>query len=100
MGYATQNFRDLLALARLPRRFAQENICDGQHELLLDTATALEARVFSLANNLTGPEQDAARAGESAGVIGVTSCRMRPLSREIVGFDPNQGELLGFVVVC
>jgi hypothetical protein len=50
MAYSAQNFRDLLALARLLRRFAQEQSYDGEHGLLLDTASALEVRAFALAN--------------------------------------------------
>ena len=50
MAYPAQTFRDLLALARLLRRFAQEQSYDGEHGLLLDTASALEVRAFALAN--------------------------------------------------
>lgn len=56
MAYAAQDFRDLLALARLLRRHAQEETYDGQHELLLGTAAALETRAFALAN--AGPAPD------------------------------------------
>ena len=63
MGYAIQDFRDLLALARLLRRIAQERSYDGEHELLLDTAAALEARAFAQDCDAPGgPEQKPAPA--------------------------------------
>ena len=57
MGYKGENSRDLLALARVLRRVAQENSHDGQHELMLGTAAALEARAFSLSGSDARLEQ-------------------------------------------
>ena len=68
MGYKGENFRDLLALARLLRRFAQENSYDGQHEMMLDTAAALEARAFSLSDSEAAMEQNAEPAERHAPV--------------------------------
>ena len=53
MAYTEQNFHDLLALARVLRRFAQDNGYDGRQRLLLDAAAALEERAFSLSNDGT-----------------------------------------------
>jgi hypothetical protein len=49
MGYAVQDLRDLLALARLLRRVAQEEAYDAHCDLFLETAGALEARAFRMA---------------------------------------------------
>lgn len=49
MGYAAQNLRDLLALARVLRRMAQDESHDAHSELLLQSAAALETRAFRLA---------------------------------------------------
>ena len=62
MGYAVHDLRDLLSLARLLRRFAEEHAGDSTHALFLDTVVALEARAHFLAtaNDVTGLEQDTA----------------------------------------
>jgi hypothetical protein len=49
MGYAVQDLRDLLVLARILRRCAQEQAHDADCGLFLETAAALEARAFSIA---------------------------------------------------
>ena len=49
MGYAVQDLRDLLVLARILRRCAQEQAHDADCGLFLETAAALESRAFSLA---------------------------------------------------
>ena len=49
MGYAVQDLRDLLVLARILRRCAQEQAHDADCGLFLETAAALESRAFSIA---------------------------------------------------
>ena len=49
MGYVVQDLRDLLALARMLRRVAQEEAFDAHCDLFLETAGALEARAFRFA---------------------------------------------------
>jgi hypothetical protein len=62
MGYAVQDLRDLLSLARLLRRFAEERHHDHGGDVFLNTAVALEARAHYLAttNDVCGLEQDTA----------------------------------------
>jgi hypothetical protein len=50
MTNAPQNLRELLALARMLRRFAEEHTCDNHHDLFMATATALEDRAHMIAN--------------------------------------------------
>ena len=50
MTNAPQNLRDLLALARMLRRFAEEHTYDNHHDLFVATAAALEDRAHSIAN--------------------------------------------------
>ncbi len=59
MAFDAQNLRDLLSLARMLRRFAEQHHYDANRELFLSTATALEARAHYLAG---------APDGESVGV--------------------------------
>ena len=61
MGYEVHELRDLMALARMLRRFAEEHAADTYHALFLDTAVALEARAHFLAtaNSVAGLERDA-----------------------------------------
>ena len=49
MAIDAQNLRDLLSLARLLRRFAEQHTYDANQELFLSTAIALEARAHFLA---------------------------------------------------
>jgi hypothetical protein len=49
MSQAADNLRDLLSLARMLRRFAQENTDDSHQALFLSTAIALESRAALLA---------------------------------------------------
>lgn len=49
MGYAVQDLRNLLVLARILRRCAQEPAYDSDCGLFLETAAALESRAFSIA---------------------------------------------------
>jgi len=49
MAFDAQNLRDLLSLARLLRRFAEQHNYDANRELFLSTAIALEARAHFLA---------------------------------------------------
>jgi hypothetical protein len=62
MGYAVHDLRELLSLARLLRRFAEEHSRDTTHALFLDTAVSLEARAHFLAtaHDVSGLEQDTA----------------------------------------
>jgi hypothetical protein len=64
MGFDAQNLRDLLSLARLLRRFAEQHNYDANRELFLTTAVALEARAHFLAaapnGEAVGLEQDVA----------------------------------------
>ena len=46
MSYAAQNLRDLLALARLLRDFAQRHPRDKNNGQFLSSATALEAHAY------------------------------------------------------
>lgn len=57
MEYSVQDLRDLLALARMLRRFARDH--DDHQCLFLETASVLEARAFFIANSdhHTTPEQ-------------------------------------------
>jgi hypothetical protein len=50
MSYVAQNLRDLLSLARLLRRFAEQHAQDNHHDLFLSTAVALEARAHMIAD--------------------------------------------------
>lgn len=49
MGYAVQDLRNLLVLARILRRCAQDPVYDADCGLFLETAAALESRAFSIA---------------------------------------------------
>jgi hypothetical protein len=49
MSYAAENLRDLLSLARLLRRFAEQHTQDNRHDLFLSAAVALEARAHMIA---------------------------------------------------
>jgi hypothetical protein len=49
MGYAVQDLRNLLVLARILRRCAQDPAYDADCGLFLETAAALESRAFSIA---------------------------------------------------
>jgi hypothetical protein len=49
MAFDVQNLRDLLSLARLLRRFAEQHSYDANRELFLATAAALETRAHFLA---------------------------------------------------
>ena len=57
MEYAVQDFREMLTLARLLRRVAQEHAYDAQCDLFLNAAAALEGRAFAIVNadGRTGP---------------------------------------------
>jgi len=57
MAFDAQNLRDLLSLARMLRRFAEQHNYDANRELFLATAVALEARAHFLA---TAPNDEAA----------------------------------------
>ena len=50
MTNAPQNLRELLALARMLRRFAEEHTYDNHHDLFMATATALEDRAHMIAD--------------------------------------------------
>lgn len=54
MARDVQNLRDLLSLARLLRRFAEQHNYDANRELFLATAAALEARTHFLATAPAG----------------------------------------------
>jgi hypothetical protein len=58
MAFDAHNLRDILSLARLLRRFAQEHHYDANHVLFLATAVALEGRAHLLA---TSPDGEPAR---------------------------------------
>ena len=49
MAANAQNLRDLLSLARMLRRFAQDHAYDPNRTLFLAAATALEARAHAIA---------------------------------------------------
>jgi hypothetical protein len=49
MSQTAENLRELLSLARLLRRFAQEQTQDNHQALFVSTAMALEARARLLA---------------------------------------------------
>jgi hypothetical protein len=49
MGYAAQNLRDLLALARMLRDFARRHPRDKNYGLFLSSAAALEAHAHLIA---------------------------------------------------
>ena len=49
MSQAAENLRELLSLARMLRRFAQEQTHDNHHVLFTSTAIALEARAQLMA---------------------------------------------------
>jgi hypothetical protein len=55
MSHAAENLRELLSLARLLRRFAQEQTHDNHHVLFVATAIALEARAQLLATAVEAP---------------------------------------------
>jgi hypothetical protein len=55
MGHAAESLRELLSLARLLRRFAQEQTHDNHHVLFITTAIALEARAQLLAAAIEAP---------------------------------------------
>jgi hypothetical protein len=67
MGYAVQDLRNLLVLARILRRCAQEPAYDSDCGLFLETAAALESRAFSIAisgelsGGVAGAHNDKAR---------------------------------------
>jgi hypothetical protein len=56
-----QTLRDILSLARLLRRFAEERTCDNHHDLFMTTAAALEDRAHSMANAEEAPAWNLAR---------------------------------------
>ena len=64
MAIAAQNLRDLLSLARMLRRFAEQHHYDANRDLFLATAMALESRAHFLANTIdaepVGLERDMA----------------------------------------
>jgi hypothetical protein len=49
MAFDAHNLRDLLSLARMLRRFAEQHQYDANRDLFLATAVALEARAHFLA---------------------------------------------------
>jgi hypothetical protein len=55
MSHAAESLRELLSLARLLRRFAQEQTQDNHHILFITTAIALEARAQLLATAIETP---------------------------------------------
>ena len=55
MSQAAENLRDLLSLARLLRRFAQEQTQDNHRLLFVSTAMALEARARLMAEAIEAP---------------------------------------------
>jgi hypothetical protein len=55
MSHAAENLRELLSLARLLRRFAQEQTRDNHQLLFVSTAVALEARAQLLATAIEAP---------------------------------------------
>ena len=55
MSQAAENLRELLSLARLLRRFAQEQTRDNHQMLFVSTAMALEARARLLATAIAAP---------------------------------------------
>jgi hypothetical protein len=59
MAIDAKNLRDLLSLARMLRRFAEQHHYDANRDLFLATAMALESRAHLLA---------ASPDGESAGL--------------------------------
>ena len=50
MTNAPQNLRDLLSLARMLRRFAEEHTYDNHRALFIATAIALEDRAHMIAD--------------------------------------------------
>lgn len=52
MAYEGHDLRDLLGIARLLRRLAEEHLRDPYNRLFLDTAVALEARAQFLATHV------------------------------------------------
>jgi hypothetical protein len=60
MAFDAQNMRDLLSLARMLRRFAEQHQYDSRRNLFLVTAAALEARAHALAaapDGNAGPQE-------------------------------------------
>jgi hypothetical protein len=55
MSQAAENLRELLSLARLLRRFAQEQTQDNHRLLFVSTAMALEARARLMAEAVEAP---------------------------------------------
>jgi hypothetical protein len=55
MSQAAENLRELLSLARLLRRFAQEQTQDNHRALFVSTAMALEARARLMAAAIETP---------------------------------------------
>jgi len=55
MSQAAENLRELLSLARLLRRFAQEKTQDNHRVLFVSTAKALEARARLMAEAIEAP---------------------------------------------
>jgi hypothetical protein len=55
MSQSAENLRDLLSLARMLRRFAEERTRDNHHALFLATAVALEDRAHILATAAEAP---------------------------------------------
>jgi hypothetical protein len=55
MSHAAENLRELLSLARLLRRFAQEQTQGNHQALFVSTAIALEARAHLLAAAIEAP---------------------------------------------
>ena len=55
MSQAAENLRELLSLARLLRRFAQEQTQDNHRLLFVSTAMALEARARLMAEAIEAP---------------------------------------------
>ena len=55
MGHGAENLRELLSLARMLRRFAQEQTHDNHHVLFISTAIALEERARFLATSAEAP---------------------------------------------
>ena len=54
MAFDAHNLRDLLSLARMLRRFAEQHQYDANRDLFLATAMALEARAHFLATTPNG----------------------------------------------
>ena len=55
MSQAAENLRELLSLARMLRRFAQEDTQDNHRVLFVSAAAALEARAQLLAAAIETP---------------------------------------------